>query len=159
MKKYTFILLFALILSGLSAQASTDQELQINFDLSLKDIVLMVESGQISEIDMNQYIILDGVVSDRQVLFSDEENYVGVFEISYGEWEGLESVGMYKCYVQIQGLEFASMIPARRSRTPNPLEILLNTHILVLGKYLGYSEDEGGRKFPVIEGFKIRKIE
>lgn len=158
MKKYTFILLFMIILLSLSAQVTTNSEIQINFDLSLKDIVLMVESGRSSEIDMNQYIVLEGVISSREVLFADEENFVGMLELSYGEWDGLENVNMYQCFVQLTGLEFAVMIPARRSRNPNPAELSLNTRILVLGQYLGYREDEGGNKYPVIEGYKIRKI-
>ena len=158
MKKYTFILFFLFILLSVSAQTATDLETQINFDLSLKDIVLMVEAGNSSEIDMNQYIILEGVVSSREVLYADEENFVGILELSYGEWQGLEHVAMYQCYVQLQGLEFASMIPVRRSRNPDPAEISLNTRILVLGRYLGYSENEEGKKYPVIEGYKVRKI-
>lgn len=158
MEKYTFILLFLFILLSVSAQVMTNSETQINFDLSLKDIVLLVESGKGNEIDMNQYIILEGIVSSREVLFADEENFVGMLELSYGEWEGLEDVNMYKCFVQLTGLEFAAMIPARRSRNPNPAEISLNTRILVLGQYLGYTEDEEGNKYPVIEGYKVRKI-
>ncbi len=158
MKKYTFILLFLFILLNVSAQITTDLETLINFDLSLKDIVIMVESGKSNEIDMNQYIILEGVVSSREVLYADEENFVGMLEISYGEWQGLENVVLYQGFVQLQGLEFAAMIPVRRSRTPDPSEVSLNTRILVLGKYLGYSEDEEGKKYPVIEGFQIRKI-
>lgn len=158
MKKYTFILLFLFILLSVSAQVITNSEIQINFDLSLKDIVLLVESGKGNEIDMNQYVILEGVVSSREVLFADEENYVGMLELSYGEWDGLEDVNMYQCFVQLTGLEFSVMIPARRSRNPNPAEISLNTRILVLGQYLGYTEDEEGNKYPVIEGYKVRKI-
>ena len=158
MKKYTFIFFFLVVLFSLSAQVNINLDAQINFDFTLKDIVLLVESGNSNEIDMNQYIILDGVVSSREVLYSDEESFVGMFEISYGEWEGLENVAMYKCFVKVQGLDFAPMIPVRRSRRPDPLEVPLNTHILILGKYLGYSEDETGQKYPVIEGFKIRKI-
>jgi hypothetical protein len=158
MKKYTFILMFLVNLLNVSAQITTDLETQINFDLSLKDIALMVESGKSNEIDMDRYIILDGVVSSREVLYADEENFIGMLEISYGEWQGLEKVVLYKGFVQLQGLDFAAMIPVRRSRTPDPLEIALNTRILVLGKYLGYNEDEEGKKYPVIEGFQIRKI-
>lgn len=158
MKKYTFIFFFLIFTFSLSAQVSVDLEEQIDFDLTLKDIVLMVDSGQSNEIDMDRYIILDGVVSGREVLYADEENFVGMLELSYGEWEGLEKVVMYKCLVQVQGLEFAPMIPVRRSRTPNPAEIALNTNVLVLGKYLGYSEDESGQKYPVVEGIKVRKV-
>ncbi len=158
MKKYTFILLFLFILLSVSAQVITNSETHINFDLSLKDIVLLVESGKGNEIDMNQYVILEGVVSSREVLFADEEHFVGMLELSYGEWEGLEDINMYQCFVQLTGLEFAAMIPARRSRNPNPAEISLNTRILVLGQYLGYTEDEEGNKYPVIEGYKVRKI-
>jgi len=158
MKKYTFILFLLAVLFSLSAQVNTDLVSQMDFNLSLKDIVLLVESGNGNSIDMDKFIILDGVVSGREVLYADEENFMGMFEISYGEWEGLEDVAIYKCFIQVQGLEFASLIPVRRSRTPNPAEISLNTSILVLGRYLGYSEDESGQKYPVIEGIKVRKI-
>ncbi len=158
MKKYSFILIFLLIIVSIYAQESVVLDTQINFDLTLKDLVFLVESGNSNDIDMNQYLILDGVVSSREVLFADEENFIGILEISYGEWEGLENVAMYQCFIQLQGLEYASMIPARRSRRTNPEEIVLNTRILVLGRYLGYSEDENGKKYPVIEGIKIRKI-
>lgn len=159
MKQYTFSLLFLFILQGLFAQAATNLETQINFDLSLKDIVLLVESGKSSEIDMNKYIILEGVVTSREVLFADEENFEGRLGLSLGEWMGLEDIAVYQCFIQLQGLEFADRIPVRRSRNPNPAEISMNTRILVLGKYLGYSEDEEGNKYPVIKGYKIRKIE
>ena len=158
MKKYTFILFLFFILFSLSAQINDNPDSQINFDLTLKNIVTMVESGNSNNIDMDKYIILDGIVSDRMVLTSDKENFVGMLEISYGEWEGLENVSIYKSLIQIQGLEFASMIPVRRSRKPNPEEITLNTHLLILGKYLGYTEDDSGNKTPVIEGYKLRKI-
>ncbi len=158
MKKFTFILFLSFILFSLSAQTNSSTDTIINFDLTLKKIVKLVESGNSNDIDMDQYIILDGIVSDRIILASDKENFVGRLEISYGEWEGLENVAIYKCLIQIQGLEFASMIPARRSRTPNPNEITLNTHLLILGKYLGYNEDDSGNKTPVIEGYKLRKI-
>ena len=158
MKKCTFIFFFLIILFGLSAQITDNLELLIDFDLSLKDIVLMVESGNSNNIDMDQYIVLDGVVSSREVLYADEDSFMGMFEVSYGEWDGLEKIEMYKCFIQVNGLEFASMIPVRRSRTPNPAEIALNTHILILGKYLGYTEDESGQKIPVVEGVNIRKI-
>jgi len=158
MKKFTLILFLFFILFSLSAQINNDADTMINFDLTLKNIVQMVESGNSNDIDMDKYIILDGIVSDREVLASDKENFVGILEISYGEWEGLENVAIYKCLIQLQGLEFASMIPARRSRTPNPEEITLNTHLLIMGKYLGYSENDDGGKIPVIEGYKLRKI-
>jgi hypothetical protein len=159
MKKYTFLLFFFIIIICLGAQTTIDLVEQIDFNLSLKEIALMVENGKSDEIDESKLIILDGIVSSREVLFADEENFIGVLELSYGEWEGLENVAIYKCYVQIQGLEFAPMIPVRRSRNPNPAEISLNTHILILGRYIGYTEDETGQKFPVLEGSKIRKIQ
>ncbi len=158
MKKYSFIPVLLLIIFTISAQETLILDTQINFDLTLKDIVNMVESGNSNDIDMNQYLILDGVVSSREVLFADEENFIGMLEISYGEWEGLENVAIYQGFIQLQGLEYASMIPLRRSRRANPDEIVLNTRILVIGRYLGYSEDEDGKKYPVIEGIKIRKI-
>ena len=61
---------------SVSAQETVNLETQIDFDLSLKDIVLLIDAGNSSEIDMNKYIVLEGVVSSREILYADEENFV-----------------------------------------------------------------------------------
>ena len=159
MKKITISSLFFVIALLAAAQTNGQIKDPVNFDLTLKDLYLMVKEGNANNIDPDQYVVLSGTVSARQVLNPDKENFAGMLELSSGEWIGVKDVEIYRCYIQLEGSEFSSMIPVRRSRKPKPEEIQLNTKILVLGKYLGYSEDENGNKYPVLKGFKIRKVQ
>lgn len=159
MKRITISAVFFSIALFVSAQTGGTAKDPVNFDLTLKDIYLMVQEGNANNINPDQYIVINGTVSAREVLNPDKENFVGILELSSGEWLGVEDVEIYRCYIQLEGSDFSSAIPVRRSRKPKPEEIKLNTNILVLGKYLGYSEDETGNKYPVIKGFRIRKIQ
>ena len=159
MKKITISSLFFVIALLAAAQTNGQIKDPVNFDLTLKDLYLMVKEGNANNIDPDQYVVLSGTVSAKQVLNPDKENFAGMLELSSGEWIGVKDVEIYRCYIQLEGSEFSSMIPVRRSRKPKPEEIQLNTKILVLGKYLGYSEDENGNKYPVLKGFKIRKVQ
>jgi len=157
MKRITISAVFIITALLASAQTAVKAESPVNFDLTLKKIYKMIESGESNNINPNRFIVISGTVSAREVLNPDKENFSGILELSSGEWLGVEDVAIYKCYVQLEGSEFPSMIPVRRSRKPKPEVIQLNEKILVLGKYLGYSEDENGIKYPVIQGIKIRK--
>ncbi|RKX93901.1 MAG: hypothetical protein DRP59_01720 [Spirochaetes bacterium] len=159
MKRITISAVFFIIALLVSAETGGTAQDPINFDLTLKDIYTMVQEGNANNINPDRYLVINGTVSAREVLNPDKENFVGILELSSGEWLGVADVEIYRCYIQLEGSEFSSAIPVRRSRRPKPEEIQLNTKILVLGKYLGYSEDEQGNKYPVIKGFKIRKVE
>ncbi len=157
MKRITISAVFFITALLVSAQTAAQAGNPVNFDLTLKKIYKMIEAGESHKINPNQFIVISGTVSAREVLNPDKDNFSGILELSSGEWLGVEDVAIYKCYVQLDGTEFAPMIPVRRSRRPKPEEIQLNEKILVLGKYLGYSEDENGIKYPVIQGIKVRK--
>ncbi len=157
MKKIIVILILLTAVITLSAETNTRQTEIINFDVTLKTLSALISEGKADTIDPQQLLILEGTVSAREVLNPDKENFSGILELSTGEWEGVENVAIYRCYVQLDGSEFAAMIPVRRSRKPNPLEISLNSRVLILGKYIGYSQDENGNKYPVIQGIKVRK--
>ena len=151
MKKFIIaVLLFASVFS-LSAQNV------INFDMTLEKLSTLVAEGKTDTINPNQYMIIGGTVSAREVLNPDKNNFSAVLELSAGQWEGTEKIDIYHCYVQLDGSEFVPMIPVRRSRKPNPAEIKLNSKVLILAKYLGYNEDEKGNKIPVLQGIKVRK--
>ena len=159
MKRITISALFFIAAVFAAAQTNGQVKDPVNFDLTLKNLYIMVKEGNANNIDPDQYLVINGTVSARQVLNSDKNNFEGILELSSGEWIGVKDVEIYRCYIKLEGSEFASMIPVRRSRKPKPEEIQLNTKILVLGKYLGYSEDENGNKYPVLKGFKIRKVQ
>ena len=159
MRKLFFTTIFFIAVFTLAAQTAGENSLNddspINFNLTLKSLFEKVAEGH--TISPDKYIVISGTVSAREVLNPDKDNFSGILELSSGEWIATADISLYRCYVQLDGSEFAVMIPVRRSRKPNPAEISLNEKILVLGKYLGYSEDEKGNKYPVIQGIAVRK--
>ncbi len=151
MKKFIVAVLFFGSVFTLAAQST------VNFDLTLKKLSLLVTEGKATTINKNQLLVIEGIVSAREILNPDKNNFSAVLELSTGQWIGTEKIDIYRCYIQLDGSKFAAMIPVRRSRKPNPAEIKLNTRILILGRYLGYSEDRKGNKYPVLQGIKVRK--
>jgi len=132
-------------------------ESTINFDMTLEKLATLISEGKSSTINPDQFLIIEGTVSGREVLNPDKNDYSAILDISSGRWEGTEKIFTFHCYVQLKGSKFEGAVPVRRSRKPNPKEISLNSRILILGKYIGYTEDEKGNKYPVITGLKIRK--
>ncbi len=151
MKKFIVAVFLLGSVFTLSAQSN------INFDITLKKISTLVTEGKTDAINPNQFMVIEGTVSAREVLNPDKNKFSAVLELSAGQWEGTEKIDIYHCYVRLDGSEFVPMIPVRRSRKPNPAEIKLNSKVLILAKYLGYNEDEKGNKIPVLQGIKVRK--
>jgi|GEM_PF-1384589 len=146
-----FLPLFCFAISFSNAQTIVPE-------IDLKTLYLSVNSSQPPEINQNQTLAIDGTVSAREILQPAEEGFIGLLELTVGEWEGLESVEVYRCYVQLEGDRFADMIPAGRTRETSPIEIPLNTKVLVFGTYIGYSEDAQGNRYPVVLGNAVRII-
>ncbi len=130
----------------------------VSEDYSLDKLYTQVASGNVSAIPKDKYIMIEGVVSSRQVIQPEEENFFGILEISSGSWDGGEDLDMYKCYFQLRGSEFYGTIPEGRSRETLPKEIPLHSHLLAVGTYLGYGEDAEGNKYPVLEAVSIRRL-
>lgn len=160
--------LLACILSfTLSAQQSRTDEGLVRanfeelaaFDYTIKALATEVAAGNTDSIPKDRYMILDGIVSSRQLVSPAENDYVGILELSSGEWEGGEDLYMYRCYVQLIGPDFFGTVPEPRSRTASPDEIPLHAHILLVGTYLGYGEDQQGNRFPVLEAVDFRILE
>lgn len=160
-----FIILFTLVSmplfsqDGESSQAvergksSSSFEQVVDHDLTIDSLVHYVRSGRSAQIPKDKYIMIEGVVASRQLLQAEKKNYFGILEISSGEWHN-EDLLMYTCYFQLKGEEFAGAITKGHGQSPD--EIPLHSHIIAIGKYLGYGEDKEGNKFPVLEAEKIR---
>lgn len=152
-----FILFF--LLAALSVWAEPVLlEGTVDAETGLKQLYLAVNGGDPAEIDPETIFVLEGVVSAREVLQPAEMGYIGLLELTLGEWQGLESVIAYRCYVQFEGEQFAALIPQGRQRNPDPREVPLNARVLTFGRYLGYSEDADGRRFPVLLGEAVRVL-
>jgi len=131
----------------------------VAFEYTLDRLASEVTSGEVSDIPKNRYMILDGIVSSRQLINPQEGEYFAILELSSGEWVGGEDLAMYRCYVQLIGPSFAGTVPEPRSREKGPEEISLHSHLLLIGRYLGYGEDQQGNRFPVLEAVDLRILQ
>jgi hypothetical protein len=130
----------------------------IDFSVTLGDLDKIAMNGDPDALPSN-FVIIEGAVASRIVINSNAAEFVGELQIVGGEWKGVEEVVKYECVVVLAGPEFASAIPARRSRRANPNEIGLNTRILVVAKAIGLYEREDSSIVPVLQAYYIRKIQ
>lgn len=151
-------------LSGAAAQSQNSQaaiprfEELVAFDLTLERLAAQVEAGDAGAIPKDRYLMIDGLVSSRQLVNEAEEEYLGIIEISSGDWVGGEELEVYRCYVQLRGPEFVGSVPKPRSREKADNEIPLHAKILLIGRYLGYGEDQQGNRFPVLLAVDFRLL-
>jgi len=151
-------------LSGVTAQSQSSEaalpqlEEVVAFDLTLERLAAQVEAGDVGAIPKDRYLTIDGVVSSRQLVNEAEEDYLGIIELSSGDWIEGEDLKVYRCYVQLRGPEFAGTVPNPRSREKAANEIPLHSKILLIGRYLGYGEDQQGNRFPVLLAVDFRLL-
>lgn len=131
----------------------------VAFEYTLASLAEQVSSGRVNSIPKDRVMILDATVSSRQLIDPNEQTYFGILELSSGEWESGEDLSMHYGYVQLRGPDFFGTVPEPRSRTAAPNEIPLHAHVLVIGFYLGYGEDEEGTRFPVLEAVNFRILQ
>ena len=158
MKKRWFLALFLSIPFVIFGQNLADFNSAVDFESTLSSLMQAVVDNNPFALP-DKFIIVDGAVASRVVVNGDAEQYLGEIELVAGEWIGVEKVVRYQCILQLIGPEFASAIPARRSRRPNPKEIQLNSRILVVAKATGIRENIDGEFIPVLRAFYIRSIQ
>ncbi len=131
----------------------------VAFEYTLSSLSSMISSGQFNSIPKDKVMVVTATVSSRQLINPEEANYLGILELASGEWEDGEDLDMHYGYVQLRGPRFVGTIPEPRSRTQSPKEIPLHSHVLIVGYYLGYGEDEMGGRFPVLKAVDFRILQ
>lgn len=157
MARRIMALLFLCIPCLIFGQSVEDLNAVLDFSTTLRDLDQMAAGGDPDALP-SRFVIVEGVVASRQVVNPNAAEFVGELDLVSGDWIGVERVVRYECIVLLVGPEFASAIPARRSRTANPDEIDVNTRILVVAKAIGLYEREDGTIVPVLQAYSIRKI-
>jgi len=164
--RFGTLLLVLMCISVLAVQAQTTDapspprfEDVVAFEYTLSSLSARVSSGRVNSIPKDRIMIIDAMVSSRQLINPEEQDYLGILELSSGEWEKGEDLNMHYGYVQLRGPKFFGTVPEPRSRTASPNEIPLHAHILLIGYYLGYGEDEAGNRFPVLEAEDFRILQ
>jgi len=131
----------------------------VAFDLTLDRLAAQVEAGDTGAIPKDRYLMINGIVSSRQLVNEDEQEYLGILELASGEWVEGEELQLYRCYAQLRGPQFFGTVPKPRSRETSANEIPLHSHVLLIGRYLGYGQDQQGNRFPVLQAVEVRVIQ
>ena len=156
-KRILTVALFASIPLFIFGQSLKDFNEVVDFSVTIRELSAAAAAQDVGALP-ERLVIIDGTVASRLVIDGNAETYVGQVELIGGEWLGVEKVVMYRCYLLLEGPQFANTIPARRSRTKHPDEIDLNSRILVVGELLGLFETDDGAIVPVLATYHIRKI-
>ncbi len=151
--KKLFILLFlCLAAAGLFAEPGSDVDLSIT--IRTLDAAARTGRGLPEE---GTPVILNGTVISRSVITPEPENFEGELIIASGEWLESDDIRVSKCIIILSGQQFSGTIPVRRSRKVNPVEIQMNSELLVYGQFLGYADTDDG-PVAVIQAFGVRKL-
>ena len=158
MVRKILLLLFLCIPSFIFGQSAEDLNSVIDFNTTLRELDQIASNGNPDALP-SQFVIIDGVVASREVVNPNTAEFVGELHLVSGEWIGVEKVVRYECILVLNGPDFASAIPVRRSRRPNPDEIAMNSRILTIAKAIGLFQREDGSYIPVLQAYQIRQIQ
>lgn len=150
------LLAFAIATAG----GETPQQLDrmIDFGVTLKR--LCSEPSLVTSLQgSGKLVLLTGSVESRVVLNPEPADFSGLLYLIMGEWNGTESVAMYRCAALLEGERFANSIPVRRSRTVHPDEIPTNSMVLVMASVADTIEDELLGSIPLVRVEYLRIIE
>jgi len=158
MRRFTLLVLVQLIFTaGLMAQEPFREISDLlNLEATLKEVTLSPELAR-NLVDEGRLVLFTGTIASRKVVNGDEAAFVGELELIDGEWQGTESVAMYKSYLRLEGPEFFGTIPQGRSREKNPNEIETNSRYLVIGQIVELRRERDGT-FPVLRVLYLRGI-
>lgn len=151
-----FIFFIAIAILLVSGESKQDFDNTVDFSVTFKDLFDGVNSGK--SFDTKKFIVIDGSITARIVVNKEEDNFIAELELVNGEWEGLEEVEIYKCFVVLKGSDFLKRIPVKRSRKKLPNEIELNSRVLVIGKIISTRKDDEGLIIPVLEVIYVRPL-
>jgi hypothetical protein len=148
--------------AGAAPPASEEFHQVLSLDWNLERLSSSVSSGRVQQIPKDKYLLIEGIVSTRQVVQGEEENYFAILELSSGKWDEGQQLSMYRCYFRLEGPQFYGLVPTGRGSSgsdgENSQEIPLHAHVLAIGTYLGYGQDNQGNRFPVLKALEVRRL-
>lgn len=140
-----------------SAISHADFDRVVDFSITLKDLAAAAD-GRVS-LPTSRVCVLNGTVSDVDVVNKEEGSFRVRIELITGEWIGTEDVKSYSCYVDFTGPEFARIFPARPPRVLPPGVIAINSRVIVVGRPVMVTTTPQGEKRVLVEGMFVRSIE
>ncbi|MGO9413372.1 MAG: hypothetical protein ACLQCB_21815 [Spirochaetia bacterium] len=154
------------ILSGLLLAAAVpaafglsraDFDRVVDFSVTLKDLSAVADGRE--PLPSGKLVILNGTVSDVNVISKDEGSFRVRIELITGEWIGTEDVKSYTCYVDFTGPEFFKIFPARPPRAAVPGTVVIDSRVIVIGRPVDVTKTPLGEKRVLVEGMFVRPVE
>ncbi len=148
-----------LLLAAPAALGATQGDFDriVNFDTTLKSLATDAADG--AALATSRIVILDGTVSDVNIVDKSEGSFKVRIQIIAGEWIGLEDVKSYTCYVEFSGSQYVSVFPARAPATAKPGIVALNSRVLVVGRPISFVVSPQGERTVLVEGIHVRTLE
>ena len=156
MKKSLFIFFVLFVIgSGLIfGQSAPGFDNSVDFAVSMKELGTLLNTGNTENLK-SKYLILNGAVSSYTVTDKEEASYTVEVELVNGEWSGVADVFIYRSIIVFKGRQYMEKFPARRSSTPDPEEIPINSGLIIVAKYSG-NRKMGNMNIPVLDGYYLR---
>lgn len=159
MNKANFLFTFIFyLLAGTLFSDAVDLKSFINLDISLKELSRSEPEFLDSLILSEKYVVLEGTISSISEIERSENNLILDIHIINGEWIGLEKVEVYKCIINVSGLEWEERFPKRIPRESNDQLVQVNDQIMVIGKVHDYVLDKSSLT-AVVNAEYIRRIQ
>jgi hypothetical protein len=159
MKKAIFALLFAGAAAGvLFSLEKKDFDKIVDFSLDIKGISRIVQTPGFDPGSHGRVVIFDGAVNGILVMNPDTDGFLAEIEVAGGEWEGLDTISIFRVFVYVMGPDFARRVLAE-SPEEAPDAITRNARVLVAGSIDSvYTDEADGRNYAVILAHYIRVI-
>ena len=150
---------FALAAAGQTAAALSraDFERIVDFSVTLKD--LAAASDGTARLPDGRFVVLNGTVSDVNVIDKEQASFRVRIELITGEWIGTEDVKSYSCYVDFSGPEFFKVFPVRPPRTPGEGTVVIDSRVIVVGRPVEVTKTPLGEKRVLVQGIFVRTVE
>ena len=161
MRRILPALLAGVLLAG-AAQAAlgisrSDFERVVDFSVTLKDLAAAA-NGQ-GSLPTGKIVVINGTVSDVNILDKAESSFRVRIELITGEWIGTEQVKSYTCYVDFSGPDFFKIFPPRPPRIPQPGVVAIDSRVIVVGRPQEVTKTPLGDKQVLLDGMFVRTVE
>jgi len=151
------VLLFVVASCVAFSLSRADFERVVDFSITLKDLAAVAEGRE--SLPSAKLVILNGTVSDVDVMNKEEASFRVRIELITGEWIGTQDVKSYSCYVDFTGLQYSAIFPVRPPKTAAPGTVVINSRVIVVGRPLAVTVTPLGEKRVLVEGMFVRTVE
>ncbi len=151
------VMMSLVLTTAAHAISRADFERVVDFSITLKDLAAVAEGRE--SLPSGKMVIINGTVSDVDVVDQKEASFRVRIEVITGEWICTEDVKSYSCYVDFTGPEYFKVFPARPPRNPVVGTIAINSRVIVVGRPVEVTRSPMGDKRVVVQGFFVRSVE